>query len=289
MNVRSNLITTIFYLFITDVCTCQKVDFNHFYTVLPVSVLTVINDNKFLKDTFFSFDQRTTTAGDGSSWTGSYFYTGENYFELFDEESYKASAGYSGIAFYLENKGELATLKAKTKVGFMDTIVMKSKVIDGKNIPWFLHSGIGDTVFLNKSSIYSWVMAYDKKYFDNYHLPYTNDQLTVKNYVTDHLDNVRPRLAQKITGLDLALSEADSIFYDKYLKTMGFIHNGKIQKVYENENGFKIKISRIKNRKSVIRKIHLRLNKKHPFRKVVVCNAVRVVLNNENATLELNY
>lgn len=289
MTIKSIVVAPIICVLIAIDARCQKVDFNHFFTVLPASVLKVITTNTFLKDTFFSFDQRTTTAGDGSSWTGSYYYTGENYFELFDEESYKANAGYSGIAFYVENKGELAALKAQAKKVYMDSIVMKSKVIDGNNIPWFQYTGIGDTVFLNKSSIYSWIMEYDKNYFDYYHLPYNKDQLTVKNYVSDKVDKVQTRLANKITGLDLALNESDSLFYEKYLKALGFTHYGKMQKVYENASGFKIKINSIKNRKSVIRKVHFKLNKKHPFRKVVVCNAVRVVLNNENATLELNY
>jgi Family of unknown function (DUF5829) len=135
MNIRSILLAITFCALKTFDARCQKVDFNHCFTVLPVAVLKVINDNQFLKDTFFNFDQRTTTTGDGSSWTGTYFYTNENYIELFDEESYKASAGFSGIAYYVENIGELATIKSKTKDNvFIDSIDMQSKMVDGKSL-----------------------------------------------------------------------------------------------------------------------------------------------------------
>ncbi len=268
----------------------QKVDFNHLFAVLPEDMCLAIHSNTFLKDTLFAFDHRTTTSGDGSSWKGTYLYSIENYLEFFDSKNIDAPIGYAGIAYYVEKKGELALIKAKLGENFADSITLKTKItIEKKPLPWFQLTSIADTTFLNNALIFSWIMEYDKRYFDYYKLPYKKEILSVKNYVSDHVNSKNLQLAQKIIGIDLLLNVDEMDFYSKYLSKMGFNLQGKIQKEFVNDQGFKIKINARKNKKSTVRKIHFSLNKKCKFRKIFIANGMQVVLNNQVGTIEFDF
>src|SRR5215216_113159 len=79
-----------------------KVKFNHLYFVLNTDDLLEIRKSDFIKNRLTAIETRTTKTNDGESWTGTYLYGSENYFEIFDSVGFQPN-GTSGFGFSVDN------------------------------------------------------------------------------------------------------------------------------------------------------------------------------------------
>ncbi len=229
-----------YFSFLNKSFTQPAVHFNHVnYNADSLTYKQLSSDS--LINALFHNEIRSTQSKN-NFWSGMYFYTEENYFELFNAKTSNDDVGFSGIAFNVDQQGELEDLKKYMSNKYTSEIELIEKTEEGKNIPWFQCFGIEDSVFFESNTIYSWIMEYDKRYFDYYKKPYFGNQLTTKMYLEDKRKEVDKKHVQKITGLVFSLSENEEKFITAYFLSLGFIKKDATTLI--NQDGFHITISR---------------------------------------------
>src|SRR6188508_2768107 len=101
--------------------TLPKVNFNHFYLVIDSADLVAIKNSDFIKNEFAAMQTKTTKADSASTWTGTYLFGLDNYFEIFDSSGVGEPTGIAGIGFSVDGIGEIQQL---------DTILSKKYKIE---------------------------------------------------------------------------------------------------------------------------------------------------------------
>jgi hypothetical protein len=147
-----------------------KVYLNHFFLLLDSSTYEAIVDSDFIKNEFAHFETRTTVVENNESYTGAYVYGENTYFEFFDESK---SQGFmppgltSGMAFGVDNKGELKIIQQKLKDYKNGLYALRSREWNGVQIPWFAMTMVyyGNTA----SDIMTWVMEYHEDFLKKWH------------------------------------------------------------------------------------------------------------------------
>src|SRR5438045_534131 len=91
------------------------VHFNHIFLVLDSADMEAISNSRFIKDDLAVFSTRTTNADSGRTWTGSYMYGSDSYFEMFGPSGGGDSVGSSGIGFSVDAAGDILKLDSFLK------------------------------------------------------------------------------------------------------------------------------------------------------------------------------
>lgn len=187
--------------------------FNHGYAIVDVETAAAISESPLVRE-FMNFEQRTTAANDGQTWTARYLYGRETYFEFFGPgdlgPGMERPDGGTGLALSADRPGGLAAYKARlTAAGVPDIIEgRRTRALGGAQIAWFdllMPQAVGENVST------MWAMEYVQSYLDN---PITNtepaegphDAISRERY---HSDTYRERLARDITGIVIAAPAAD--------------------------------------------------------------------------------
>ena len=140
-----------------------EVYLNHFYIVLDAETYKAIGESEFITQEFGGFEQRTTTAGGGESWTGTYIYGRRTYIELFESGGNALySEGACGIAYGVEQTGGVDIVTGLLRRDLEGASVLKQTRLFRKgeeDIPWFLYAQI-----FHQSEqppmLWTWVMEY---------------------------------------------------------------------------------------------------------------------------------
>lgn len=127
---------------------------NHLYLVIDAADLATIQMSDYVKHRLVAVETRTTRTGEGRSWTGTYLYGKDNYFELFGPDY--ANVGRSGIGFSVDNPGDIHALKGCLENKYKVSIFRRDRDIDGTGIPWFDSLSIDDPVFHSDSLVGFW-------------------------------------------------------------------------------------------------------------------------------------
>src|SRR5262245_28226860 len=91
----------------------DAVPLNHFFLTVDADTYKAIESSEFLRNEFAPFEQRTTVRKD-TTYTGSYFYGQNTYFEFFEVgRSIGRLVGSSAIAFGVETPGASPGLRQK--------------------------------------------------------------------------------------------------------------------------------------------------------------------------------
>lgn len=139
---------------------------NHFYVVIDSATYKDIEQSPFLRREFAVTEQRTTVRTD-RSYTGLYFYGTNTYFEFFDVSSDSSrQVGYSGIAFGIDEPGELQTISKTLSSDFPLDQKTITRQYNGKQVAWF-YTGEQKN-FPIDSSFGVWFMEYHPRFLSEW-------------------------------------------------------------------------------------------------------------------------
>lgn len=137
---------------------------NHLYIVLDKQTYDDIAASEFMRNQFADFEQKTTVASGGRSWTGTYIRGEQTYIELFNPENKQGyKQGRSAIGFGVEQSGGIEIVQNQlSRVGGKVEHGLNSRKINEQEIPWFhlVYVEYPDST----SEFVRWVMEYHKDY-----------------------------------------------------------------------------------------------------------------------------
>ncbi|HLY72383.1 MAG TPA: DUF5829 family protein [Puia sp.] len=199
-----------------------QVNFNHFYLVIDSSDLSALQNSGFIKNEFAATITKTTKAGNGETWTGTYMQGLDNYFEIFDSSGGGAPLGYVGVGLSVDGIGELKMLNSELAKKFQTETHLREKEYPDKKIPWFTSLGIKDSVFDSISHIEFWIMEYKKEYFDYNHLKDDNKKLTRINYLRPYEKERKGKILKRFTGITFKATDEEQEVFSNLLLSCGF-------------------------------------------------------------------
>ncbi len=123
---------------------------NHIYIVLDSSTLSHLSDSSFISQQFGNIQVRTSTTAK-ESWSGTYLYGKNSYFEFFSTKGYKgATLGDCGFVFMTAQSNDIWEIKKSWRENSNDSIVTDTvmKIQNGIPNPWFYNLNL-----LNNDSI----------------------------------------------------------------------------------------------------------------------------------------
>jgi hypothetical protein len=203
------------------------VKFNHFYFVIePKDLLEFLNSD-FAKNELAVIETRTTKSDNGQTWTGTYLYGSDNYFELFDSSGVSLPSGISGLAFSVDKVGEADILKRHLDNKYKTVISDRERDFDGVKVPWFTELYIDDSTFNAKSNFGFWVMEYKKEYFDYKKIPYNENTLTRENYLLEKEANRKTKVLRRFSGIVMKLTIYEREFLVNYFNEVKFKRTGE--------------------------------------------------------------
>lgn len=198
------------------------VNFNHFYLVIDSADLVAIQQSVFMKNDFGAMITKTTKADSGITWTGTYLFGTDSYFEIFDPNGAGAPLGYAGIAFSVDRVGQLQQLDSILSKKYKTGIELREKQIDDKKIPWFTSLYIDDSAFYEQSDIYWWVMEYKPEYYDYNKWRYDSDRLTRTTYLSEYAEKRKGKIFKRFTGIILKTTTKESDMLKDFLLNCGY-------------------------------------------------------------------
>jgi len=197
-----------------------QVFLNHFYLVIDSATYKDIEQSAFLRREFAVTEQRTTVRTD-RSYTGLYFYGTNTYFEFFDVASDPSrQLGDSGIAFGVDQTGELEALGAS-----LDQKLI-TRQYDSKQIPWFYAGEHKD--FPIDSSLGVWLMEYHPSFLGEWNpqpgaLNHgTSRQQILQRYTAVLENSPRETYLDDVIALTLAIDETPRKKLNEFCKQLGY-------------------------------------------------------------------
>lgn len=200
-----------------------RVHFNHVFLVIDSADLNAIKNSDFIKNKFAGFFSRTTSVDSGRTWTGSYMYGVDSYFEIFDPAGVDDSLGNCGVGFSVDKGDEIHLLDSLLKRNYKTEFHLMEKIIDNEKIPWVDVLEISDSIFFSKSHITWWIMKYRRELFDHNHFTYNGDSLFTRENYLKHFDQERKnKILKNFTGITFSVTEEEKQFFTNFLLRCGY-------------------------------------------------------------------
>jgi len=240
--------------------TLPKVNFNHFYLVIDSADLGAIKNSDFIKNKFAATITKTTIADSADTWTGTYLFGLDNYFEIFDNNGVAEQTGNGGIAFSVDGIREIQQLDTILSKKYKIETGLREKQFDDKKVPWFTSLGIDDSAFYAQSHIYWWVMEYKPEYYDYNHWKHTNNQLTKTTYLSQYGEERKDKIFKRFTGITFKTTLKEKNMLAGFLLNCGYkkIDDGS----YASPENFVIQLlSRNEDDRSAIAAVSFETNK----------------------------
>ncbi|QEC68723.1 hypothetical protein FRZ67_15945 [Panacibacter ginsenosidivorans] len=199
-----------------------KVNFNHFYLVIDSADLVAIKNSDFIKNEFAAMQTKTTIADSAATWTGTYLFGLDNYFEIFDSSGVGEPTGIAGIGFSVDGIGEIQQLDTILSKKYKIETRAREKQYDDKKVPWSTLLDIDDSAFNMQTHIYWWVMEYKPEYYDYNHWKYTNNQLTRTTYLSQYAAERKNKIFKRFTGITLKTTMQEKNMLSGFLLSCGY-------------------------------------------------------------------
>jgi hypothetical protein len=234
-----------------------NVYFNHLYVVLNDKTYRAIQASDFLRTAFSGMERRSTLTAAGESWTGTYYYTRENYLEFFGESTgrfWKPSAqeGWAGLAFSTDQKGgaEAVRQRIESVFGYQPFQELRQLHTGEKKINWFYCVGLAEKLGLE--SFDSWVMEYHTDIFAHkgielpefgeptrqaYLSPW-NKESAIQN--TSALR--RPRVFNRLIGATIVMDPGKGALFSQVLQALGYQERKETGQVTLAAHGFELTV-----------------------------------------------
>jgi hypothetical protein len=206
------------------------VHLNHFFLTLDAESYQAIQSSSFLRDEFAPFEQRTTVRQD-TTYTGSYFYGVETYFEFFEAgRGLGRMTGASALAFGVEASGASQRLKPQLEAEFAAPVTVRpiTRRVNDHDVDWFYMTAVEDK---SPSPLLQWwVMEYRESFLNDWYgdlAPATRgitraeilERYAVKLGEKDH---VQQRLLENVVEITLALPDAERAQLLKTCEAFGY-------------------------------------------------------------------
>lgn len=256
-----------------------KVKFNHLYFVINTDDLLAIRKSDFIKNKLTSIETRTTKANNGESWTGTYLYGSENYFEVFDSVGFQPK-GTSGFGFSVDHIGELNMLKEHLDKNYKTSLFNRERDFDGKKIPWFDGLSIDDSAFNSKSLFGFWVMEYRRDYFDYQKYPYKENQLTRENYLKDRAADRKEKILKRFCGVVMKLNVDEKRFLIEYFNNIKYVRLNENEYLSPDNFSFLLK-NRASNDNNTIESLAFETTKKVDKQTIKVSDNVSIFIDGD--------
>ncbi len=197
-----------------------QVGLNHIYLVVDEETFKSLAASEFLKNEFCGFEQRTTTAGDGRSWTGIYLYGTKTYLEFLPPAKDR-KVGQCGIALGVDQPGSILRVldRLATIPDARSAVMLTTRERKGDKIPWFYRAGVRwqepETV------LFAWLMEYHPDYLRKWYPDTRPEDAGVsraKNLA--RLYNA-DRLFKEVAGMTVALPDQECKRFLQVLKALG--------------------------------------------------------------------
>lgn len=199
---------------------------NHFYVVVDSETYRDIEQSPFLRGEFAATEQRTTVRTD-RSYTGLYFYGANTYFEFFDASGDSSrQVGFSGIAFGVDQAGELYAISKELSSGFAMDQELITRQYDGKQISWFYAGKLKD--FPLDSGFAVWFMEYHPRFLNEWNPePDALDQGVtrkeiLRRYVAVLKDVPAEPYFEDVIAFTVAIDEAGFQKLSEFCKQIGY-------------------------------------------------------------------
>jgi len=219
-----------------------KVFINHFYTVIDSADLAALQTADYVKNQLCGIQTRTTQAENGQSWTGTYIFGVDNYFEIFDQNGLKFAPDLfgTGIALGVEDVGQIKIVGDRVQAKFKTERITRSAQIADKLIPWFESLSISDRDTSQKSDLSLWVMEYRTEFYEYRQLDYQHNRLSSTEYLKKFEKERAGKILKRFTGFSIRVSSADRFFLTTLFGELGY---QKISKnTYQLPDNFRIKL-----------------------------------------------
>ena len=204
--------------------TKMEVPLNHFFLVVDTGTYQAIEGSEFLKIVFGVFEQRTTVRTD-MTYTGSYFYGTNTYFEFFDvKQKEKSRVGDTGIAFGTDQPSSIQTLQKKLNWG--DPVLI-TRNLEDQQIPWFWMISPKDSP--EDPGMSTWAMEYVPEFLQRWHPEIQDGQQGIsRKAILAHYSNFlkqdpAKRLLKDVIGLTIAMDEAMKTTFVRYCLAAGYL------------------------------------------------------------------
>ena len=238
--------------------------FNHFFLIIPAETYSAIAGSDFLHSEFAHFTQSTNSDGAGRSWSGAYL-TGKNtYIEILSAENKPQFLQVDfGIALCVEKTGQIDVMygQYKQRFGRIAKRELKSKPMDGTDVPWFniLYCDDGDTNGI--CSLYC--MEYHKDYLKHRYpdLKPSEDGITREKYLARTFD--RSKLFENVVGITVALQVDTIKQFCSELAVLGYKNDRKSQPNVWRRDGETITVVSSNQHQRGITELKLRLSRGH--------------------------
>ncbi len=137
-----------------------RVYLNHVVIVVDSATYRAIAGSTFLRDTLASFQERTTTAGGGMTWSGTYLFGKSTYLELFGPGGVAGPEGSAMIGWGVEEPRSLATVRTRlaSATGLAVDSLVRTRTRGTEEIPWFHAVAVAGA--MTASRFPTWVMEY---------------------------------------------------------------------------------------------------------------------------------
>lgn len=225
-DMRMCLLLLSLFSFSAHAQTLPKVNFNHFYLVIDSADLAAIKNSDFIKSKFAATVTKTTKADSAATWTGTYLFGLDNYFEIFDSNGAGEQAGNAGIALSVDGSGEIQQLNTILREKYKTETGVREKQFDNKKVPWFTWLNIDDSAFYDQSHIYWWVMEYKPEYYNYNHWKYTSNQLTRTTNLSQYAVERKNKIFKRFSGITLNATLEEKNMLAGFLLNCGYKKTG---------------------------------------------------------------
>jgi len=259
------------FVVLSSVCVGQqrmktsiKVPLNHFYMVVDSETYRAIEADDFLRKEFAVSEKRTTVRTD-ITYTGTYFYGTNTYFEFFDEGSdAKQKFGKSGLAFGTDQSGQLEALVKNISSEFSMLPQPVTREFNKKQVDWF-YMAVPKNLALSGFSF--WLMEYHPNFLSSWNSMGEGKDTGVarkdilKRYA-DVLKGTPQPFLKDVVGLTIALNEKTKADLIKLCQQLGYRLRKDGKKT--TLEGFDFKLNLISESESVkgITEITMRVERK---------------------------
>ncbi len=237
-----------------------NVSLNHVFVVLDSATYQGILESDFLREEFASFEQRTTTAGDGLEWTGLYFYGASTYLEFFAPGAIDSPIGFAGFAYGVDHPAQLDWLEQQWEETLEVPVVSYTQERvrpDGSAVPWFLmrfaeRPGQGQRLM-------TWAMAWHPGYLQDWYGDPgpVGEALTRRQYLARH--HRSELILSDVVGMTLALPEEEAGSLRRELEAIGFSLDEREKGWVAERPGLEFRVRIEAGEPATLRALHFRV------------------------------
>jgi hypothetical protein len=231
--------------------------FNHLYVVLDDKTYRAIQASDFLRTAFSGMERRSTLTAAGETWTGTYYYTQDNYLEFFGESTGKfwmpaAQEGWAGLAFSTDQAGGVAAVRQRIEsvFGYQPFSELRQINTGEKKINWFHQVKLAEQLGLE--SFDAWVMEYHPDIFAHKGIPLPESGSPTRHAYLSPWNKARDskkesilgraRVFNRLSGATIMMEPNKGAQFSRVMQALGYAERKESGQLTLSAHGFDLTI-----------------------------------------------